>query len=141
MNPYEIIEDSPKIDAIAVGVLVLLVGILAIYNQIALKVETDKIAPNGQKINLGDYSSPVYTEGENTSANARISFWSATVAPVYDFKPLYNLLSDEYRIAVVEKGGYGYSSFQDCNKGLIRACHDNIFRFSKEQNIRLLPTP
>lgn len=28
---------------------------------------------------------------------------------MYDFEPLYKLLSDEYRIVVVEKAGYGYS--------------------------------
>jgi len=32
---------------------------------------------------------------------------------VYDFKPLYSLLSGEYRIAVVEKAGYGYTEIAD----------------------------
>jgi pimeloyl-ACP methyl ester carboxylesterase len=32
-----------------------------------------------------------------------------TSSPILDFKSLYSLLSDEYKIAVVEKFGYGYS--------------------------------
>ena len=32
-----------------------------------------------------------------------------TSSPVYDFKALYNKLSDDYRIAVVERPGYGWS--------------------------------
>ena len=32
-----------------------------------------------------------------------------TPAVIYDFKPLYNLLSDEYKVVVIEKFGYGYS--------------------------------
>ncbi len=32
-----------------------------------------------------------------------------TSSPVYDFKALYDLLTDDYRIAVVERAGYGWS--------------------------------
>lgn len=31
-----------------------------------------------------------------------------TCSPILDFKSLYSLLSDEYKIAVVEKFGYGF---------------------------------
>ena len=34
---------------------------------------------------------------------------SATVAPIYDFKNLYEKLTDKYNIVVIEKFGYGYS--------------------------------
>lgn len=55
-------------------------------------------------VDLGDYSVHVYTEGENANAPTLVFLsGSGTVAPTYDFKPLYSLLSDEYRIAVVEK--------------------------------------
>lgn len=36
-----------------------------------------------------------------------------TCSPILDFKSLYSLLSDEYRIVVVEKFGYGYSDVVD----------------------------
>lgn len=34
---------------------------------------------------------------------------SGVAAPIYDYKVLYSKLTDQYRIAVVEKSGYGYS--------------------------------
>jgi hypothetical protein len=43
---------------------------------------------------------------------------SATVAPVYDFKSLYSMLSDEYRIVVVEKSGYGYSEIYEVERDI-----------------------
>ena len=38
---------------------------------------------------------------------------SATVAPVYDFKVLYEKLANYFRIIVIEKFGYGYSDIYD----------------------------
>ncbi len=50
----------------------------------------------------------VYTEGEG---NETLVFMSGlgTSSPVYDFKVLYNKLSDDYRIVVIERAGYGWS--------------------------------
>ena len=99
-----------KILAVMLGIIVLGIAVLAVYNQIALKNEANRIAPNGKMIDLGDYSVHIYIEGENTDSPVLVFMsGSATVAPVYDFKALYSLLTDEYRIAVVEKAGYGYS--------------------------------
>lgn len=38
---------------------------------------------------------------------------SGTVAPVYDFKVLYEKLSNYFRVIVIEKFGYGYSDIFD----------------------------
>lgn len=93
-----------------IGAVLLFIGILAVYNQMALIKEKDELVPKGQMVDLGAYRVHVYTEGECADAPTLVFLaGSATVAPVYDFKPLYSLLSGEYRIAVVEKAGYGYS--------------------------------
>ena len=106
-----------KATGAAIGVLAVLIGLLALYNQIALKAEADDIIPNGQMIDLGGYSVHVYAEGENEDAPTLVFLsGSATVAPVYDFKVLYGLLSDKYRIAVVEKAGYGYSDIVEVDR-------------------------
>ena len=54
----------------------------------------------------------IYTEGEG---DVTLVFMSGggTCSPVLDFKSLYSLLSDEYKIAVVEKFGYGFSDVVD----------------------------
>ena len=106
-----------KAIGITIGIFTVFIGLLAVYNQIALITEADDIIPNGQMIDLGDYSVHVYSEGENENAPTLVFLsGSATVAPVYDFKALYSLLSDEYRIAVVEKAGYGYSDIAEVDR-------------------------
>jgi len=103
-----------KINGFGLIVFTVLIGTLAIYNTIALKSEVDRIIPNGEIVDLGDYNVHVYSEG-NESKELTLVFLSGsgTVAPVYDFKVLYSILTDEYRIAVVEKAGYGYADIVD----------------------------
>jgi len=56
----------------------------------------------------------IYIEESNENAPLLVFLSGAgTAAPVYDFKPLYSLLLNEYRVAVVEKIGYGYSEIAD----------------------------
>lgn len=50
----------------------------------------------------------VYTEGEGSETLVFMA-GLGTPSPVYDFKVLYNKLSKDYRIAVVERAGYGWS--------------------------------
>lgn len=102
---------------IILAALVLAVAALAIYNQIAMQAEKERIVPNGTLIDAGGYNVHVYSEGENAERPVLVFLsGSATVAPVYDFKPLYSLLSGDYRIAVVEKAGYGYSDIVEVNR-------------------------
>ena len=97
--------------------LLVLVGSLAAYDKIMINREAGEIIPNGQMVDLGDYSVHVYTEGDGASAPTLVFLsGSATVAPVYDFKPLYRPLSSEYRVAVVEKAGYGYSDIAEVDR-------------------------
>ncbi len=50
----------------------------------------------------------VYAEGEGAPTLVFMS-GLGTSSPVYDFKPLYDELSDDYRIVVIERAGYGWS--------------------------------
>ena len=43
---------------------------------------------------------------------------SGTCSPILDFKSLYSLLRDDYRIVVVEKFGYGYSDIVDEDRNI-----------------------
>lgn len=113
----KIMKRSLKALGVIIVVLLAFIGVLAVYNQIAIKAEAGHIVPNGQMVDLGEYSVHVYSEGE-AAAGPTLVFMSgsATVAPVYDFKSLYRLLSDEYRVAVVEKAGYGYSDLAEVDR-------------------------
>ena len=59
----------------------------------------------------------VYTEGEGPHTFVFMSGFG-TASPIYDFKPLYSMLSTDNRIAVVEKFGYGFSDDSDSPRDL-----------------------
>lgn len=50
---------------------------------------------------------------------------SQTCSPILDFKSLYNLLKDRFRIVVIEKFGYGYSDVTDRNKDIESLVNDD----------------
>ncbi|MDE5854177.1 MAG: alpha/beta hydrolase, partial [Ruminococcus sp.] len=62
----------------------------------------------GKKIKVGNGSLNVYTEGNGTHTIVILSGAGVT-SPVLEYRPLYQKLSDTYKIAVVEKSGYGMS--------------------------------
>lgn len=59
----------------------------------------------------------VYTEGEGEQTLVFMA-GLGTSSPVYDFQVLYNLLSDDYRIAVVERAGYGWSDISSSSRDI-----------------------
>ena len=74
---------------------------------------TNKLKCNGKLVTINGHKIHVYTDG-NADAPA-IVFMSGhcTVAPVYDFKVLYEKLLHNFRVIVIEKYGYGYSDICD----------------------------
>jgi len=90
------------------SVAVILLGFAA-FHRIALAVERDRIEPIGHMVEVNGEMMHVYITGENDEAPLLVFLPGGTIfAPVYHFKPLYSLLTD-YRIAVVEPFGFGYS--------------------------------
>ncbi|CDZ75647.1 Hypothetical protein ING2D1G_1510 [Peptoniphilus sp. ING2-D1G] len=66
------------------------------------------LTPLGELVEVNGHNMSIYTEGDG---NKTLVFMSGggTCSPILDFKSLYSLLRDEYRIIVVEKFGYGFS--------------------------------
>jgi pimeloyl-ACP methyl ester carboxylesterase len=60
------------------------------------------------KVQVGETALNVYTEG---SGDFTIVFMAGNgvTCPVLEYKPIYRRMSDKYRIAVIEKAGYGFS--------------------------------
>ena len=110
----KIIKRIGMVFAIIIGIIVLFLLVLTIIHRILLYAEREKIIPNGQLVEVNGYTMHVYIEGDNENAPLLVFLSGAgTSSPVNDFKPLYSLLSNEYRIAVVERIGYGYSEIAD----------------------------
>ena len=92
--------------------ILFLLGVF-IYHRVMLGKEKSLISqPLGDMIEVDGGKMCVYSEG---SGEHTIVFMSGygTPSPILDFKPLYDKLSDDYRIVVVEKFGYGFSDETD----------------------------
>lgn len=92
----------------AVAVIALLVvGCLAAH-WISLERESKLLTPTGTMVDVGGEQMHIYTEGSGEETLVFLS-GGGTCSPVLDFKSLYSLLSANYRVAVIERFGYGCS--------------------------------
>jgi len=97
---------------VIIGILFLMIAISYINHRIQLHNESALLSPSGLLVNVNNHQMHVYTEGIGDKTLVFMS-GGGTSSPVLDFKGLYSKLSDQYRIAVVEKAGYGYSETAD----------------------------
>lgn len=118
------------IGKIFLGLLILIVlflVVMAVYNQIMLKKNKALCeTPLGQLVEVDGHNMSIYTEGEGEHTIVFLS-GHGTASPILDFKPLYSRLSDDYKIVVVEKFGYGFSDLVDGERDL-----DTILRQDRE---------
>ena len=68
---------------------------------------------NGVYVTVDGHNIHVYRVGDRNKPQIVLMSGSGTVAPVYDFKILYEKLSKSFRVIVIEKFGYGYSDIFD----------------------------
>ena len=90
------------------GLCLLFLWVCRIHDGIQSRKEAGLIYPPGQKAELNGHAIHVYTEGDGELTCVFLS-GLGICAPSLEFKGLYTLLSDTYRIAVVDRAGYGYS--------------------------------
>jgi pimeloyl-ACP methyl ester carboxylesterase len=61
----------------------------------------------------------VHSQGDiNNKPSLVFMSGGGTSAPLYDFKPLYSLLDDNYHVIVIEKIGYGYADISNANRDI-----------------------
>ncbi len=97
--------------AIPILLLVFLL-VLFIYNRVMLRAEEPLREPLGQMVEVDGHKMSIYTEGKGEHTLVFMA-GSAIPLPILEYKPLYNLLSDDYRIVVIERFGYGFSEVTD----------------------------
>lgn len=68
-----------------------------------------RLKHNGEFVTVNQHKIHLYRQGNINNPKLVFMSGSGTVAPVYDFKILYDKLISKYRIIVIEKFGYGYS--------------------------------
>ena len=85
-----------------------------LYHSTMLRLEKEKIHPNGAMAKVDGYDYHIYAEGpKNDKPTIVLLSGSSMPSPVYNYKKLYTRLTDEYRVAVAERFGYGYSFIND----------------------------
>ena len=101
-----------KVIFIIVAVIVLFIIVSFIRHKICSFRERKLLTPLGKIVEVNGHNMSVYIEGEGDKTLVFLS-GGGTCSPILDFKSLYSLLSYEYKIAVVEKFGYGFSDVVD----------------------------
>ena len=97
---------------IFIGVFLIIIVISFINNKIKLNQESSLYKPLGKMVTVNKHSMHVYTQGKGKITLVFMA-GGGTCSPTLDFRSLYSRFSDNYRIAVVEKAGYGFS--EDAN--------------------------
>ena len=68
---------------------------------------------NGELVTVSGHQMHIYRQGKQHAPAIVFMSGHCTVSPVYDFKVLYEKLSDHFEVIVLEKFGYGYSDICD----------------------------
>ena len=74
---------------------------------------SEQIKPIGELVEINNHKIHVYQTGKLNKPKLVFMSGSSTVAPVYDFKILYEKLQNDFHIIIIEKFGYGYSDIFD----------------------------
>ena len=78
------------------------------YHRLALQREKASLNPMGQMVSVNGHDMSVFVKGSGPQTLVFLS-GAGTASPILDFKDLYDGLSKQYKIVVVERSGYGYS--------------------------------
>lgn len=97
-----------KIGVIVLLLLVLIIVSAWIYHKVMLQREKKYRQPLGQMVDVDGHKMSVYTAGQGNKTLVFLS-GGGTCTPILDFASLFRQLDNDYRIAVVEKFGYGFS--------------------------------
>ena len=102
---------------IIVLIIILFLFISLINHKIRSSNEKSLLTPLGEMVEVDGNKMSIYIEGEGEKTLVFMS-GGGTCSPILDFRSLYTLLSDDYRIVVVEKYGYGFSDNIDENRSI-----------------------
>ena len=108
-------------------VLILFLFVVKVWDAIAISQEKELLADHpGEFVVVDGHNMNIYVEGDGEHTIVFMSGWG-TESPIYDFRPLYSKLSDDYRCVVIEKFGYGFSDEIDGERDF-----DTILRQDRE---------
>lgn len=114
-----------KLFLIIIAIIIILILAIYVNHRIRLIKEAKFLSPLGEIVQVDGNNLSVYTEGDGETTLIFMS-GAGTSSPILDFKSLYSCLSDKYKIAVVEKFGYGFSDVVDKSRDIDSMLEDTI---------------
>lgn len=123
-----------KLFSIILIIIVLLLGLSILVSfvnhKIQLKKENANLKTIGTLVEVNGHKINVYTEG---SGDTTLIFMAGggTCSPVLDFKSLYSLLNEDFKIVVIEKAGYGFSEISDVSRDIDTILYETRFALNK----------
>lgn len=108
---------------IILGIIIVFLLVVYINHRIQLNKESELLTPLGQIVEVDGHNMSIYTEGTGDKTLVFMS-GGGTCSPILDFKSLYSLLSDEYKVVVVEKFGYGFSEIVNKERDISSVLED-----------------
>ena len=113
----KILRNILRVILIVITVIALFVIISLVRHKVCSSREKDLLTPLGEVVEVNGHKMSVYTEGDGDKMLVFMS-GGGTCSPILDFESLYSLLSNDYKIVVVEKFGYGFSDVVDENRDI-----------------------
>lgn len=113
----KILRKTLKAVLIIAAIIVLFLAISFVNHKIRSSNEKDLLTPLGELVEVNGHNMSMYVEGDGDKTLVFMS-GGGTCSPILDFKSLYSLLSDDYKIVVVEKFGYGFSDVVNENRDI-----------------------
>lgn len=112
-----------KIVLIIIIVIVAFLLLVYVNHRVQSKKEEKTLTPIGQMVTVDGHDMCVYSGG---TGDVTLVFLSGggTCAPILDFQSLDALLLDDYKVAVVERFGYGFSDVTDKSRQLDSVLED-----------------
>ena len=112
-----------KIVLIIIIVIVAFLLLVYVNHRVQSKKEEKTLTPMGQLVTVDGHDMCVYSGG---TGDVTLVFLSGggTCAPILDFQSLDSLLLDNYKVAVVERFGYGFSDVTDKSRRLDSVLED-----------------
>ncbi len=102
-------------------IIIVITVVFILVSFINHKVQMNKakalLTPLGDIVQVNGHNMSVYSEGNGDKTLVFLS-GGGTCSPILDFKSLYSLLSNDYRIVVIEKFGYGFSDIVNENRSI-----------------------
>ena len=79
-----------------------------IFHRISLEKEEASLKPMGKQVLVNGHQINVFVEGDGPETIVVLS-GAGIASPILDFKEVSESLSKQYKVAIVERAGYGYS--------------------------------